>query len=277
MNPNIVALMLNYKQLSRMLGISILVIVGLLTVIFQIERWIDVITSLSDIWIWVAAVLIGVGAGLITRKKEKEPMSSNWQSRAAFQVGSVFAYLTVHYPRIKSEPGIPSPSRIRYVTNNRKKQAFPVPDFLERIILEHKTNWRCHHNERVLWQYLTQHNTVNLTDATPEDLGLRFDRNESLVSAEDNQHSDLVSKLRGHKLENLQIAFLNGFSLWHSVKRTLLLERSTKTAWLPPPCAYELVSSALVFGLELCRFLIHVHSANRILNHAYPHLHHFLI
>lgn len=242
--------MLDYRRLAlmrgRWLGVAIFVIVGLLTAIFQLEKWIDIMSDLTSIWIWIAAILLGSAAGLITRKIEKKPTTLNWESRATFAIGSVFAYLTVHYPRIKSEPDIPSPTRVRCVTYNRKKQAFPVPDFLESIIQEHKINWRCHDNEKVLWQYLTEHNTINLEDPIPEDLGLRFDRNGSLVSAEDELYSELISKLRGHKLENLQVIYLHRLSLPHTVRRTLLLERSTKQAFLPPSCVHELVQSGII-------------------------------
>src|SRR4030065_1908803 len=39
----------------------------------------------------------------------------------------------------------------------------------------------------------------------------------------------------------------------------------------------EVVSFVHVFRFQCCYFLIHVHSANWILNHAHLHLHHFLV
>src|SRR4030066_741661 len=39
----------------------------------------------------------------------------------------------------------------------------------------------------------------------------------------------------------------------------------------------EVVSFVHVFRFQCCCFLIHVHSANWILNHAHLHLHHFLV
>jgi hypothetical protein len=54
---------------AKTTGLLLLVVIGLVSTILQIAKVIDIIASITDIWIWIAAVLIGVAFGLITRKE----------------------------------------------------------------------------------------------------------------------------------------------------------------------------------------------------------------
>lgn len=54
-------------------GILLITVVALLSVIFQITHVMDIMANITDIWIWIAAALIGVGFNLITRKRTQQP------------------------------------------------------------------------------------------------------------------------------------------------------------------------------------------------------------
>lgn len=53
----------------------LLVVVGAITLALQGWNVIDVMMSLTDIWIWIAAALIGIAFNLLTRPSSKVPVS----------------------------------------------------------------------------------------------------------------------------------------------------------------------------------------------------------
>lgn len=159
-----------------------------------------------------------------------------------------FAHLTIHYSQVRDAPDVQNPARPRYVTNNRTKQAYWVSDLLEPYVRQHKISWYSHDGEKTLLAYLDhEHYSANRRAPLPEELELSFDKDGSLKLLQVQMESDLMSKLKGRKLEDLQIVFLERRRFLSSpARRKLLLKFSTKQAFLPPSCTYELVDNGIV-------------------------------
>jgi hypothetical protein len=56
--------MVTYEKITAIL---IIALVAALTIAFQALRVVDVLASVTEIWIWIAAVLLGIAANLLTR------------------------------------------------------------------------------------------------------------------------------------------------------------------------------------------------------------------
>lgn len=160
-----------------------------------------------------------------------------------------FAHLTVHYSNIRDTPDTENPARPRFVTDNGRKQAYWVSDLLEPYIRQHKICWFSYNGQRALMASLDRENYgIRRRAPLPEELGLSIDNDGSLKLAKVSKvESDLVSKLRDSKLEDLQVVFLERKRFRSlSARRTLLLKFSTKEAFLSPPFAPALVENGIV-------------------------------
>jgi hypothetical protein len=167
-----------------------------------------------------------------------------------------FADLTIHYSQIKDTPDTQNPARPVYVTENRKKQAYWVSNLLEPYVIQHKIFSYSHDGEKALTAYLElEHYEIIRRAPLPEELGLSINQDGSVELAKVKTESDLVSKLKGRKLEDLQIVFLERKRfLSIANRRTLLLKISTKQAFLAPTCAPELLENGIVTSERLGMF-----------------------
>lgn len=231
----------NYKQVS---GILLIAIVGLLTLIFQLTRVIDIMSDLTGIWVWIAAILLGIGTGLITRKTGKKPTTSPEMSTPIIPDRN-FAHLTIHYSqKTDNLDMLIDSAQPRYVTNNRTKQFFLVPSWLKPYIHQHKISPQSHDGERALRKYISTYSgDKSATEPDPRQLGLMFNEKNELILA---QEYDIVSKLGGHKLEDLRVVFLHRIH----ARRTLLLKKSTKEAFAAPMCILELTARGIIADSE---------------------------
>lgn len=156
-------------------------------------------------------------------------------------------YLAIHYPRIKSKADVPDATRLRYVTDNRNKIAFRVvPDWLEPSVREHKINWQVYDDENALRKYIVA-NFPLILEGTPNpgQLGLKY--HDGVLTLAEDRYAGLMSKLKGHKLEDLEIVYLRRARFFFPpARRILLLKRSAKEAWLSPPCEAGLVANGIV-------------------------------
>jgi len=173
----------------------------------------------------------------------KKPVVSHGVPKSTI-IDPRFAHLTVHYSQLRDSPDTENPARPTYITDNGKKRAYRASDMLQPYIRQHKINFQSHESGRALEAYFRKHNIeYEDIDPLPEQIGLKFDTDGSLILAKD---SEILSKLKDRKLDGLRIAFLSRFSLFaegHEVTRTLLLKFSTKEAFESPLYARELIAN----------------------------------
>jgi hypothetical protein len=233
----------SYKQ---WLGFTIIVIVVLIMVIFQILGWFSIMDNVFEVWKWVAGIMLGLGAGLIGLTGKIENVTRVSKPPNNVNIDPNFFHLTVHFPQIRSKPDIPSEERPRFVTDNRKKQAYRIPDWLEHYVQEHKISWRPHDNERAMRRFFDEENiTINKQDIRPESIGLR--QSHSALVMADSKYSELLSKLEGKKLENLLLIYLvRRVYIRPPVQRYLLVDFSEQQVWLAPAFYYELTDKGIV-------------------------------
>jgi hypothetical protein len=52
---------------QRIIAILLIALVGAMTVALQVLKMIDVLASVTEIWIWIAAILLGIASNLLTK------------------------------------------------------------------------------------------------------------------------------------------------------------------------------------------------------------------
>lgn len=160
-----------------------------------------------------------------------------------------FLHLRVHYVRTKGLPDTPDSSRLRYITNDKYGKAsrmHELPECVAQAIKEHRIGWSAYDDEKTLRRNLTARYSIDETDPDPETLALKYINGNWVTYA---PHSDLVSKLEKHNLENLQVINLTRRYFFSSVRRTLLIkysETQKPQAWLAPPYIFELVEKEMI-------------------------------
>jgi len=230
---------------KRKFGITIIIIVVILTLLFHSIGWFNVLDKLFDLWFWIASGLLGFGGALIGISRKTDKTTPLPKTSTEIDIDPNFVNLAVHYSRMKSQEDIPNKGRLRYVLFIKQKQAYKVPDWLNSYVIEHKISWRAHDNERAMKKFFEANNVTILDDdIIPQDLGLSF-KNGILVST--SRHGELVSKLGGKKLENLLLIFLNRRNYFgSSTHRRLLIDFTEKQVWLSPIYDFELIEKNLI-------------------------------
>jgi hypothetical protein len=61
---------------AKITGVLLFVIIGLVTAILQLTKVINILTNLTDIYIWIAAAVIGLAFGLIVRNRNQSKNGS---------------------------------------------------------------------------------------------------------------------------------------------------------------------------------------------------------
>jgi hypothetical protein len=157
---------------------------------------------------------------------------------------STFSHLTIHYSQKTENPDtLIDSAQPKYVTNNTTHAAFLVPAWLKPYIQLRKISIQPHDGERALRRFIGLFDGKTDHEPTPRELGLRFE-GKILVLA---QESDLLSKLKGHKLEDLRVVSLHRLR----ARRTLLLKKSTKEAFEAPLCVSELIANDIIADWEI--------------------------
>jgi hypothetical protein len=166
---------------------------------------------------------------------------------------SPFSRLTIHYSKKTDNPDtLINPNQPIYVTNNEMHTAnktvravFLVPDWLKPYIHLHKISSQPHDDEKALRKFISTYLRENMREPVreplPRELGLKFEGN-NIVSLQD----ELITKLEGHKLEDLRVIFLHRIR----ARRTLLLKRSTQEAWEAPLNVSKLILSGIIADSE---------------------------
>ena len=198
-----------------------------------------IFTAMFGVFLWGLGKRID---NLIGKRTEKEVSSAIVDSelkRAKESNVSTFSHLTIHYSQKTDNPEtlIDSAQPI-YVTNNKTRMAFLVPEWLKPYIYLRKISLQFHDGERALLRFVNTYSGDASRKPLLIELGLRFDE-EMLVLA---QESDLLLKLKGHKLEDLRVVFLQRIR----ARRTLLLKKSTKEAFEAPVCVNELTANGII-------------------------------
>ncbi len=152
--------MKNYRLIA---GILIVIVVILLTVIFQLLGRFDIMESFSDIWILIAAILLGIASNLITGAVKKKYSLD-------------LSHLVVHYSSRNDMPNKPNTSRPRYVINNETKEAYWVSTPIHDLLSKGKIQWHTHDNEKALHNYLRENDIhLNNRDGMFKELGMKSD------------------------------------------------------------------------------------------------------
>ena len=130
-----------------------------------------------------------------------------------------------------------------YVTNNKVKTAYLVPDWLKPYIFHRKISLQSHNDERALNRHLNDFHEPHWRAREPlvSELGLEF-QGEKLCLPKDTPSSEILDKLKNHKLEDLRIVFLRRMGK----RRTLLLRKSTKEAFEAPIITPELIANGII-------------------------------
>ncbi len=162
-----------------------------------------------------------------------------------------FEYLTIHYSQKGDTPDTPKPARPRYVTNNKTKQAYWIPELLEPYIKQGLFSWDTYDGgDALLSDLKKQHYKINSTYPSLEELGLYVKWNKKLTTTEDVQ---MVIKLRGHKLDDWRLIYLyplhRYIHMWFRKtppNARLLLKVSINQTFIPPPNDLELVYKRII-------------------------------
>jgi hypothetical protein len=161
-------------KIEFLLGIAIIIIVGSFTIIFQLVGWFDIMSSFSDIWLWVVAILLGVAFNLITKDyiKNSVKKSKKIDPIKTQHLDSKFNHLLICFSQRTETPFTTSQSRPRYIINNNTKQAYWVSTYVD-INIKGKSNWHTFEGEKAIMNYFKEHRiTFNNRDPTIEELGL---------------------------------------------------------------------------------------------------------
>jgi hypothetical protein len=155
-----------------------------------------------------------------------------------------FLHLVVYYSRIQNMPDTPENANTRYIINDKTTYAFRIPelpDWFSSEIKEHRMRWCSYDSDKNLNAYIKSKFSIG-DSPSPKDLGLQLVNREW---KEDNQNSDLLSNLKGKKLD-LQIAELERRYFLGVKRRILLIDPSAKEVWQAPSCYYDLVQNKIV-------------------------------
>ena len=92
LSPNLVLVSLRtMPDYKRITGLLIIALVITVTVILSLLGWFDIMASIGDIWIWIAAILLGVASNLLTRKIPAKPLekeATEPESAVSYQAGT---------------------------------------------------------------------------------------------------------------------------------------------------------------------------------------------
>jgi hypothetical protein len=170
-----------------------------------------------------------------------------------FRADSYYHHLAIHYLRAKGVPDTPDSAPLKYITVGRSAYRLrELPDFLVCPIKEHRIIWYPYDDEKVLERTLLAAKYTIYDDAPsePETLGLSFVDGKWIAY---EPHSDILSRLEGHRLDDLQVFNLtrrNAYALFRSkVRRTLLVkfpENQQPQAWLAPAWFFELTEKRII-------------------------------
>lgn len=240
---------------GKIVGVLLFIVVALATILLQILKVIDILASITDIWIWIAAAAIGVSFNLLTktRKGEKE------QREQEPYHDPRFANLMICYSRRDDTPDTPIPARPRYVVNSQTNQAYWVSDLLEPYIRQHKIGWYSFNDEKELRNHFQKHGIVtnDIPQKQPEDLGLHL-RRDGLLEFVDLDLERLLKRLDGRKIDGVTIFKLYPWHYYYRKKpfytnKRLLLKHSTHEVFVAPFHDLELIDRGLIDSDNKCR------------------------
>jgi hypothetical protein len=241
--------------------LSTIIVVGLIIAILGAFFYLGFLT-MSDLSSAVAQLLVGAifvvifwGVGQNIKSalgKKTTTVSINIEKKdlepAKKSDMSTFSHLTIHYSQKTDTPDtlINSVNPI-FVTNNKAPTAYLMPDWLKPYVFHHKISLQPHDDERALLRFLKEYHGANWQahQALPSELGLEFQGN-ILCLPEDTPESDLITKLKGRKLEDLRVVFLHRIR----ARRTLLLKKSTKEAFEAPVRTQELIANGIIADFQ---------------------------
>ena len=158
----------------------------------------------------------------------------------------IYRNLAVYYHRVKATSDTPDSAQLKYLADGAKGKAYlmrEIPEWLAPAIKKHNILWRPYDDERVLNKYIKANFSLSDLDPSPEIVGLTYSDG---VLIEDMQYCELLSKLAGNRLEDLQIARVNRRKLLSVATRTLLIDFSAKKVWLAPPYWYLLIDKKII-------------------------------
>jgi len=110
---------------------------------------------------------------LTEQRKGKDDKSKSISNAMQMDIDPKFIHLTVHYSQRTDTPDTLNPARPRYVVNNRTKQAYWIPTWLERFVKQHRLSWNSHDGEKALRSYLKESKiAIHNDNPLPADIGL---------------------------------------------------------------------------------------------------------
>lgn len=211
---------------------------------------------LSDFLSYIPQFLIGAifvvifwGVGQDIKNvlgKKEQPSDSKIPS---FKLNPLYQELSIYYHRTNGLPDTPVSTKERYLVDRFKGSAYIIgnlPDWIAPAIKNHEIEWYPYDNEKALRKDIhTKFALIDLSP-TPKTVGLIFSKSEGQW-IQDTKYADLLSKLEGHKLVNLQIAVLKRRYFFSIVTRNLLIDFKTKEVWYAPPCWYSLRDKGIIY------------------------------
>jgi len=106
---------------------------------------------------------------------------ADFRTRMRENIDPKFIHLTIHYSQRTDTPDTLNPARPRYVVDNKRKEAYWIPTWLEPFIKQHRISWNTHDGETALKKYFRKNKiTVHNDNPLPEDLG--FDAADTHIS-----------------------------------------------------------------------------------------------
>jgi hypothetical protein len=245
-------IMLKRHELRAMLVVAVIIIIVFLIVHFRVQG-LELSSFLSVIPYFVVLAVVEVLLLGFRERIEKffGRKTEEVTKSEVIHSNPVFAHLTVHFPSMRIETF--DPSQQKYVTDNRNVHTYYFPSYLEPHIREISP---CFHDGESTLRAFVRRNSDMVYDRhpTPEELGLTFAQDGTLIKASDSVAlADIKTKLKGRKFEDYRVVYLERFSLRaesHRIGRTLFLKKSVMEAWEPPFCASELIASGLLDKTE---------------------------
>jgi hypothetical protein len=201
--------------------------------------------KLSDVLSSVPFFILNALGKKTTTTDSSEVEDSELDRVAKSSSIATFAHLTIHYSQKTDDPNtLIKSAQPRCVTNNITHGVYFVPDWLKPYIRFRKISVQPHDGERALRRFVSEYARAFSENSEPlaRELGLKFEGNRLVLL----QESDLVSKLKGHKFEDLRVVFLRRIR----ARRTLLLNRSTKEAWEAPLYVGELLENGIIADFQ---------------------------
>jgi hypothetical protein len=158
-----------------------------------------------------------------------------------FRVNQNYKDLAVYYQKMNGSPETPESTRKRYLIDRFNNKAFPMldlPDWLAPAIKAHEIYWCAFDDERSLNKEIrAKFKLEDVSDLRPEKVGLTYSEGKLV---KDNKFADLVSKLNGRRIADLQIAILRRRYFFSFVQRVLLVDFKSKEIWYAPSSWQEL-------------------------------------